>query len=86
LAGIAFCSYVYQKVYSDAPNHLNMLEMETSWEYGGAPWTDGIPENFTIDQSKHALFGGSKVAGDVMVREYGFYFVMLTCCLRGGGL
>ena len=32
------------------------------------------------------LFGASKVAGDVMVQEYGRYFGMPTCCLRGGCL
>jgi hypothetical protein len=35
---------------------------------------------------KHSLFGASKVAGDVMVQEYGRYFNMPTCCLRGGCL
>ena len=46
----------------------------------------GIPETFTIDQSQHSLFGASKVAADVMVQEYGRYFGMPTCCLRGGCL
>jgi CDP-paratose 2-epimerase len=46
----------------------------------------GIPETFSIDQSKHSLFGASKVAADVMVQEYGRYFNMPTCCLRGGCL
>jgi CDP-paratose 2-epimerase len=34
----------------------------------------------------HSLFGASKVAADVMVQEYGRYFNMPTCCLRGGCL
>ena len=45
-----------------------------------------FPRPFTIDQSKHSLFGASKVAADVMVQEYGRYFDMPTCCLRGGCL
>jgi CDP-paratose 2-epimerase len=32
------------------------------------------------------LFGASKVAADIMVQEYGRYFEMPTCCLRGGCL
>ena len=44
------------------------------------------PETFSIDQSKHSLFGASKVAADVMVQEYGRYFNMPTVCLRGGCL
>ena len=34
----------------------------------------------------HSVFGASKVAADVMVQEYGRYFGMPTCCLRGGCL
>ncbi len=49
-------------------------------------YADGIPETFSIDQSLHSLFGASKVAADVMVQEYGRYFGMPTCCLRGGCL
>ena len=47
---------------------------------------NGIPETFRIDQSKHSIFGASKVASDVMVQEYGRYFNMPTCALRGGCL
>jgi CDP-paratose 2-epimerase len=74
------------KVYGDAPNRLPLVERDTRWDFAEAPWTDGIPESFTIDQSKHSLFGASKVAADVMVQEYGRYFNMPTCCLRGGCL
>jgi CDP-paratose 2-epimerase len=45
-----------------------------------------VHEDFSIDQSKHSLFGASKVAADVIVQEYGRYFGMPTCCLRGGCL
>jgi CDP-paratose 2-epimerase len=34
----------------------------------------------------HSVFGASKVAADIMVQEYGRYFQMPTCCLRGGCL
>ena len=43
-----------------------------------------IRETFRIDQTKHSLLGASKVAADVMVQEYGRYFGMPTCALRGG--
>ena len=32
------------------------------------------------------MFGASKVAADVMVQEYGRYFGIPSCCLRGGCL
>jgi CDP-paratose 2-epimerase len=74
------------KVYGDAPNRLKIAELETRWEYADPDYSEGVPETFPIDQSLHSLFGASKVAADVMVQEYGRYFDMPTCCLRGGCL
>lgn len=74
------------KVYGDLPNAISLKELETRWDYGDPAYEHGIPESFSIDQSKHSLFGASKVAADVMVQEYGRYFNMPTCCLRGGCL
>ncbi|MFA5192544.1 MAG: NAD-dependent epimerase/dehydratase family protein [Verrucomicrobiia bacterium] len=74
------------KVYGDAPNRIQLKELPTRWDYDDPRYADGIAEDFTIDQSKHSLFGASKVAGDILVQEYGRYFNMPTCCLRGGCL
>jgi len=74
------------KVYGDAPNEIALAETGTRWDYADPEFANGIPETFRIDQSKHSLFGASKVAADVMVQEYGRYFGMNTCCLRGGCL
>jgi CDP-paratose 2-epimerase len=74
------------KVYGDRPNTVRLRELETRWDYADPAYAEGIAEDFSIDQSKHSLFGASKVAGDVMVQEYGRYFNMPTCCLRGGCL
>ncbi len=83
---IPFVHMSTNKVYGDAPNDLKLVEHETRWDYADEDYRFGIPESFTIDQSKHSLFGASKVAADVMVQEYGRYFDMPTCCLRGGCL
>ncbi|RWY48083.1 NAD-dependent epimerase/dehydratase family protein [Mucilaginibacter gilvus] len=74
------------KVYGDRPNTIDLVEKETRWDYADPFYTDGITEEFSIDQSKHSLFGASKVAADIMVQEYGRYFGIPTCCLRGGCL
>ncbi len=74
------------KVYGDAPNDLDLIETETRWDYAEDEYRNGIPETFRIDRSKHSLFGASKVAADIMVQEYGRYFGIPTCCLRGGCL
>ena len=74
------------KVYGDRPNTIALQELNSRWDYADPEFANGIPESFSIDQSKHSLFGASKVAADVMVQEYGRYFNMPTCCLRGGCL
>jgi len=74
------------KVYGDRPNSIRLKELPTRWEFDDPDYYNGIREDFPIDQSKHSLFGASKVAGDIMVQEYGRYFDMSTCCLRGGCL
>jgi CDP-paratose 2-epimerase len=74
------------KVYGDAPNRIPLKELASRWDYADPAYADGIEEDFPIDQSKHSLFGASKVAGDILVQEYGRYFGMPTCCLRGGCL
>ena len=74
------------KVYGDRPNHIRLKELDTRWDYDDECYSDGIREDFSVDQSKHSIFGASKVAADIMVQEYGRYFGMPTCCLRGGCL
>jgi CDP-paratose 2-epimerase len=74
------------KVYGDAPNRLDIVEQETRWDYAGPEYAEGIKEDFAIDNSTHSIFGASKVAADIMVQEYGRYFQMPACCLRGGCL
>ena len=76
------------KVYGDTPNYLPLVELEKRWEIDAAHpyFKDGIDENMSIDQSKHSVFGASKVAADIMVQEYGKYFNMNTAVFRGGCL
>jgi CDP-paratose 2-epimerase len=74
------------KVYGDAPNNLPLVELDTRWDFADPAFVNGIAETFSIDQSKHSLFGASKVAADVIVQEYGRYFGMKTVCFRGGCL
>jgi CDP-paratose 2-epimerase len=85
-AGTIFVHMSTNKVYGDAPNDLPLVEKGKRWDYAAPQDFDGITEHMRIDQSKHSLFGASKVAADVMVQEYGRYFGMQTCCLRGGCL
>ena len=74
------------KVYGDRPNSIALKELETRFDYADPAFENGIPEDLSIDQSKHSLMGASKVSADIMVQEYGRYFNLPTCCLRGGCL
>lgn len=76
------------KVYGDTPNRLPLVELDTRWEVDERHpyFAEGIDEHMSIDQTKHSLFGASKVAADVLVQEYGRYFGMRTGIFRGGCL
>jgi CDP-paratose 2-epimerase len=75
------------KVYGDTPNLLPLRELELRYEIDPSHiYHTGIDETMSIDQTKHSLFGASKVAADVLVQEYGRYFGMKTAIFRGGCL
>lgn len=83
----AFIFTSTNKVYGDLPNGLPLVEMEKRYELpGDHKFYNGIDESMSIDQSKHSLFGASKVAADILVQEYGRYFGLKTVSLRGGCL
>lgn len=83
---VPFVHMSTNKVYGDAPNEIRMKELDKRWDYDDPIFQNGIPETFRIDQSKHSLFGASKVSADISVQEYGRYFDMPSCVLRGGCL
>src|SRR5262249_54973822 len=58
------------KVYGDTPNLLPLEELETRYEVAKDHkfYEKGIDESMSIDQSKHSLFGASKVAADILVQ------------------
>jgi CDP-paratose 2-epimerase len=76
------------KVYGDTPNTLPLIELPERWELDlKHPYAkDGIDETMSIDQSKHSIFGISKISADIMTQEYGRYFGMKTGVFRGGCL
>ncbi|GAA4848542.1 NAD-dependent epimerase/dehydratase family protein [Algivirga pacifica] len=76
------------KVYGDNPNKLPLVELDTRWEVAEDHmyFEKGIPETMSLDDTKHSLFGASKVAADVLAQEYGKYFGMNVGVFRGGCL
>ena len=75
------------KVYGDTPNLLPLVELEDCYDIDPShPYSRGIDETMSVDQTKHSLFGASKLAADLLVQEYGRYFGLRTVCFRGGCL
>jgi CDP-paratose 2-epimerase len=87
------------KVYGDRPNYnydtskidnSNLLIKELDTRYEGIDRTTGklssIDETMSIDNTKHSVFGSSKVAADIMCQEYGKYFGVNVGIFRGGCL
>jgi CDP-paratose 2-epimerase len=86
--GAVFIFTSTNKVYGDRPNSLPLIELAERWEvHADHPFaTRGIDESMSIDDSKHSLFGASKVAADILTQEYGRYFGIKTGVFRGGCL
>lgn len=83
----AFIFTSTNKVYGDRPNFLPLIELPTRFELPkNHQYYQGIDESMSIDNSKHSLFGASKVAADILVQEYGKYFGLKTAIFRGGCL
>jgi len=78
------------KVYGDRPNLLPLRELKNRYEISKQHkyFRNGIDETMSIDDSKHSLFGASKLAADIYCQEYWKYFdlkvgVFRGCCLTG---
>jgi CDP-paratose 2-epimerase len=81
-----FITVSTNKVYGDTPNRLDLVELETRYDYADPALAQGIDETMSLDHTTHSLFGASKVAADVLTQEYGRYFGMPTAAFRGGCL
>jgi CDP-paratose 2-epimerase len=86
--GAIFIFTSTNKVYGDTPNSLPLVELETRWEIEETHqyFRHGIDESMSVDNSKHSLFGASKLAADILAQEYGRYFNMNVGVFRGGCL
>ena len=78
------------KVYGDRPNLLPLKEQKRRYEISKQHkyFQNGIDETMSIDDSKHSLFGASKLAADIYCQEYWKYFglkigIFRGCCLTG---
>ncbi len=73
------------KVYGNRVNYLTFKEFKTRFDLEkNHQFYNGIPENFSIDQSIHSPFGVSKASADLIVQEYGRYFGLKTVVFRLG--
>ena len=83
------CVFIHMstnKVYGDAPNEVQLVELETRYDYARAEDVSGISESCRVDRCLHSLFGASKLASDILAQEYGRYFGLKVGVFRGGCL
>lgn len=75
------------KVYGDRSNSELYVEKKTRYSPKSIKISkNGFDENYSIDQSKHSLFGASKLSADILCQEYGKYFGLKIGIFRGGCL
>jgi CDP-paratose 2-epimerase len=88
-ANVPYSPFIFMstnKVYGDKPNTFELIELEKRYDYKNKCDYIGISEECSIDQSKHSLFGASKLSADILTQEYGRYFDLQTASFRGGCL
>jgi len=81
-----FITLSTNKVYGDNPNRLELVELDTRWDYADPALAEGIDESMSLDDCTHSLFGVSKVAADLLTQEYGRNLGLRTGTFRGGCL
>ena len=81
-------NYSYEQNVPDIDSGLIINELETRYEATNVITGEltSIDESMSIDNTKHSVFGASKVAADIMCQEYGKYFGMNVGIFRGGCL
>jgi CDP-paratose 2-epimerase len=81
-------NYSYEQNVPDIDSGLMINELETRYEAINVITGEltSIDESMSIDNTKHSVFGASKVAADIMCQEYGKYFGMNVAIFRGGCL
>ena len=81
-------NYSYEQNVPDIDSGLMINELETRYEATNVITGEltSIDESMSIDNTKHSVFGASKVAADIMCQEYGKYFGMNVGIFRGGCL
>ena len=74
------------KVYGDRPNTMPLAELERAGTTRTRRSSMVSPRIFPSTRANIRSSAHPKSPADVMVQEYGRYFGMPTCCLRGGCL
>jgi CDP-paratose 2-epimerase len=78
-AAVLFCST--NKVYGDRVNTVPLQEGGARYTFG-APYGDGIPEEFGVDLCEHTPYGCSKLTGDLYVQDFGHLYGLRTGVFR----
>jgi CDP-paratose 2-epimerase len=77
---VVFCST--NKVYGENVNEIPVREEPQRYSFDDSRYTDGIPENFSIDQTGHSPYGSSKLAADIYVQDFARTYGLKTGVFR----
>jgi CDP-paratose 2-epimerase len=82
---VIFCST--NKVYGENVNAIGVADGDGPYRFP-EPWTEGIPETFSIDRCEHTPYGCSKLTGDLYAQDFGHLYglrvgVFRMSCIYG---
>jgi len=76
---VVYCST--NKVYGANVNRIDIQESSNRYAFSEG-FSNGIAEDFPIDQCEHSPYGCSKLAGDIYCQEYGRCYGIQTAVFR----
>src|SRR2546428_1642796 len=79
-AAMVFCST--NKVYGENVNDIRVVDKGKRYAFDDPHFLNGIPGNFSIDNTGHSPYGSSKLAADIYVQDYAHTYGLRTCVLR----
>ncbi len=79
-SALVFCST--NKVYGENVNSIPVIEQPQRYSFGDPMYSNGIPENFSIDHTAHSPYGTSKLAADTYVQDYTHTYGLKTGVFR----
>lgn len=70
------------KVYGANINKIPVIETKTRYIFADPMYSQGIPEDFPVDNCEHTPYGCSKLCGDLYAQDYSYVYGLRTGVFR----